>query len=94
MLRRPLLGVILELLSCLNFKGGGTCCERCGLGDFIPFGVLFNLGIPVDVFNIFEFCDFEDEVEDEDGRGDGTDGSPIVFGGAAKDPGRASLPAA
>ena len=37
-LSRPLFVVMFELLSCLNFKGGGgNCCERCGLGDFMPF---------------------------------------------------------
>ena len=55
--------------------------------------MLFNLGIPDEAFNTLEFCDFDDEVEDDDGRGDGTDGNPTVFGGAAKEPGRTSLPA-
>ena len=40
-----------------------------------------------------EFCDFDDDVEDEDGNGDGTDGRPTVLGGAAYEPGRISLPA-
>ena len=44
--------------------------------------------------DIFEFCDLDEEVEDEEGNGDGTDGRPIVFGGAAYEPGLISLPAA
>ena len=55
---------------------------------------MFNLGIPDDVFSILEFCDFDDEVDDDDGRGEGTEGNPTVFGGAAKEPGLTSLPAA
>ena len=36
----------------------------------------------------------DDEVEDDEGRGEGTEGNPTVFGGAAKEPGLTSLPAA
>ena len=76
-----------ELLSCLNFRGGGGCsCGTCcrPRGDLIPFVGWANMGILDPWFcDIFEFCDLDEEVEDEEGNGDGTDGNPIVFGGAA-----------